>query len=111
MKYFMPQTAKTVPAVNDPAQTGSVAAVKPAGNVVIPAWEQRPQSLDPGAQYSHIPYAVAPMWPAGTEMDIAMYISSSVAMPPLKSMPKDSLLIEEKNFKFGDYKENREIYT
>ncbi|KAI4946599.1 hypothetical protein J4E91_007288 [Alternaria rosae] len=111
MKYFMPQTPKTAPAVNDPAQTGPVAAIKPSGNVVIPAWEQRPQSLDPGAQYSHIPYAVAPMWPAGIEMDIAMYISSSVAMPPLKSMPKESLLIEEKNFKFGDYKENREIHT
>jgi hypothetical protein len=111
MKYFMPQTPKTTPAVNDPAQTGSVAAVKPSGNVVIPAWEQRPQSLDPGAQYSAIPYAVAPMWPAGIEMDIAMYISSSVAMPPLKSMPKESLLIEEKNFRFGDYKDNREIHT
>lgn len=32
-------------------------------------------------------------------------------MPALKSMPKESLLIEEKNFKFGDYKENRIIET
>ena len=111
MKYIMPKSPQTAPAVNDAAQTGSVAAVKPSGNVVIPAWEQRPQSLDPGAQWSPVPYAVAPMWPAGIEMDIAMYISSSVAMPPLKSMPKESLLIDEKNFKFGDYKDNREIHT
>ncbi|CAN9373541.1 cleft lip and palate associated transmembrane protein 1 [Alternaria alternata] len=111
MKYIMPKSPQTAPAVNDAAQTGSVAAVKPSGNVVIPAWEQRPQSLDPGAEWSPVPYAVAPMWPAGIEMDIAMYISSSVAMPPLKSMPKESLLIDEKNFKFGDYKDNREIHT
>ncbi|KAF7679321.1 cleft lip and palate associated transmembrane protein 1 [Alternaria burnsii] len=111
MKYIMPKSPQTTPAVNDAAQTGSVASVKPSGNVVIPAWEQRPQSLDPGAQWSPVPYAVAPMWPAGIDMDIAMYISSSVAMPPLKSMPKESLLIDEKNFKFGDYKDNREIHT
>jgi hypothetical protein len=112
MKYFMPQ-AQNAPAVANPAQTGgSVAPSMPSGaNVVIPAWEKRPQSLDEGARYSAIPYAVAPMWAVGTEMDILMYISASVAMPPLKSMPKDSLLIEERKFRFGDYKENREIQT
>jgi hypothetical protein len=51
------------------------------------------------------------MWPVGTELDILMYISPSVAMPQLKSMPKESLLIEEKKFKLGDWKENREIHT
>jgi hypothetical protein len=111
MKYVLPQTAKT-PAPASPEQNGAAAAVKPAaGNAVIPAWENRPQSLEPGVQYSQIPYAVAPMWPQGTEMDILMYISSSIAMPPLKSVPRESLLIEEKNFKFGDYNENREIAT
>ncbi|EDU46463.1 cleft lip and palate associated transmembrane protein 1 [Pyrenophora tritici-repentis] len=110
MKYFMPATPKSAPAVSDPSQAGSAVVAKPS-NVVIPAWEQRPQALDPGVQWSPIPYAAAPMWPAGTEMDIAMYISSSIAMPPLKSMPQDTLLIDEKNFKFGDYNENREINT
>ncbi|KNG51179.1 cleft lip and palate associated transmembrane protein 1 [Stemphylium lycopersici] len=112
MKYFMPSTPKTMPAVANPSQPGAVAgAGKPSGNVVIPAWEQRPQSLEPGVQWSPVPYGVAPMWPVGTEMDIAMYISTSVAMPPLTSVPKESLLIEEKNFKYGDFKENREIHT
>ena len=77
----------------------------------MPAWEQRPQALEPGAQWSYVPQAAAPMWPTGTEMDISMYISASVAMPPLTSMPKESLLIEEKNFKFGDFIENREVHT
>jgi hypothetical protein len=40
-----------------------------------------------------------------------MYISPSIVMPSLKQMPKDTLLINEKNFKFGDYNENRVIET
>jgi hypothetical protein len=113
MKYFMPSTPKANTVANPAQAGGSVAPAvsSAAANVVIPRWENRPQSLDPGANYSPVPYAVAPMWDAGTEMDILMYISPSVAMPPLKSMPKDSLLIEEKKFKFGDYKDNREIQT
>lgn len=51
------------------------------------------------------------MWPVGTKLDISMYISPSLAMPALKSMPKSSLLIEEKNFGYGDYKENRVVET
>jgi hypothetical protein len=113
MKYFMPGAQKA-PAVSNPAQAGgSVAPAVSSGaaNVVIPRWEHRPQSLDEGAQYSPVPYGVAPMWDVGMEMDILMYISPSLAMPSLKSMPKDSLLIEERNFKYGDYKDNREIHT
>lgn len=77
----------------------------------IPAFEDRPHRLEEGAQWSPIPVNVAPMWPVGTEVDVSMYISPSVAMPALKSVPKDALLIDEKKFKFGDYNENREIHT
>lgn len=111
-KYFMPQAAKA-PVAAVPSQDGSVAAPPTANgqNVAIPAWENRPRSFDAGVQYSAVPWNVAPMWPVGTDLDISMYISSSVAMPPLKSLPRDALLIEEKNFKFGDYKQHREIQT
>jgi hypothetical protein len=51
------------------------------------------------------------MWPAGTELDISLYISPSWAMPALKSMPKETLLIDEKKFKLGDYNENRVVET
>ncbi|CAO2648259.1 Nn.00g075260.m01.CDS01 [Neocucurbitaria sp. VM-36] len=110
MKYFLPQTPKA-PAANT-AQDGSVAPTTTnVQNVVIPAWENRPRQLEPGVQISPVPWNIAPMWPAGTELDISMYISPSVAMPALKKMAKESLLIEEKNFVFGDYKQKREIHT
>jgi hypothetical protein len=63
------------------------------------------------SSYNPIPQTIAPMWPVGTELDISMYISPSIITPSLKQMPKDSLLINEKNFKFGDYKDNRVIET
>lgn len=110
MKYIMPQPARAP--VTDPAQAGSGASTTANGaNVVIPAWENRPRQLEPGVQVSPIPFNAAPMWPAGTELDILMYISPSVAMPALKSMPTESLLIDERRFVFGDYKQNREIHA
>lgn len=82
-----------------------------SGSVKIPAFADRPHQLNPDAQWSAIPQSIAPMWPVGTELDIMMYISPSLAMPALASVPKEALLINEKNFKFGDWNENREIST
>ena len=108
MKYFMPQ--KTPAA--DPATTGTVASTTASGpNVVVPAWENRPREFEPGVQFNPIPWNVAPMWPVGTKVDIRMYISPSLAMPPLVTMPKESLLIDETNFGFGDFSENREVHA
>ncbi|KAF2463634.1 cleft lip and palate transmembrane 1 [Lindgomyces ingoldianus] len=103
-KTFLPQAQ---PQNADPAKGAAVAGT----TVQIPAYSDRPNSLDIGAQYQPIPQNIAPMWPVGTELDIFMYISPSLVMPALKSMPKDSLLIEEKKFKFGDWKDNREIHA
>jgi hypothetical protein len=75
----------------------------------IPAYTARPQALEPGAQFNPIPQAIAPMWEVGTPLDISMYISPSVIMPGLKSMPKSSLLLEEKQFRLGDYNDKRVI--
>lgn len=102
-KQFLPQPQQNA----DPAK----GAVVPNAKVSIPAFDSRPRQLNADAQYNPIPQSLAPMWPVGSEVDISMYISPSLAMPALKSMPKESLLIEEKNFKFGDYKDNREIHT
>ncbi|KAF2197160.1 cleft lip and palate transmembrane 1 [Delitschia confertaspora ATCC 74209] len=100
-KYFLqPKTA-------DP----SVGTTVPGSKIPIPAYSDRPQQLAEGTAWNPIPETVSPMWPVGTELDISMYISPSLAMPQLKSMPKESLLIEEKNFKFGDWSENREVHT
>ena len=96
------------PPAADPAKGG---AVVPNAKVSIPAFENRPDYYNDGAVRSVVPQNIAPMWPVGTEVDISMYISPSIAMPPLKQLPKDSLLIDEKSFKFGDYKENRVVET
>jgi hypothetical protein len=110
MKYM---NSGKAPAVADPSQPGAVVpnAGAPSGNVVIPSWENRPRSLEPGVQWSAVPHTISPIWEAGTELDILMYISPSTVAPSFKAMPKDSLLIEERNFKLGDYKTKREIQT
>jgi hypothetical protein len=110
MKYFLNTGAKTPAA---PAQSGAAVpnTANPGANVVIPSWEERPHSLDPGVQYAPVPWTISPIWPDNAEVDILMYISPSTVAPSFKSMPKDSLLINEKNFKIGDYKQKREIHT
>ncbi|KAF2268982.1 cleft lip and palate transmembrane 1 [Lojkania enalia] len=102
MKTFLPQPQ---PQNADPAKGSTVAGTK----VNIPAYAARPHQLDVGAQYNPVPQNIAPMWPVGTELDISMYISPSLAMPALRNVPKENRLIEEKNFRFGDWSENREI--
>jgi hypothetical protein len=94
----------------DPAKGGSQVAGTTA-KVNLPAYTDRPYGMDADGTYNPIPQTIAPMWPLGTELDISMYISPSIIMPALKSMPKESLLIHEKNFKFGDYKDNRVVET
>ncbi|KAF2744466.1 cleft lip and palate transmembrane 1 [Sporormia fimetaria CBS 119925] len=103
-KQLLPQ-----PQAADPAQGGS--AVAGTSKVNIPAYADRPHQLNSDAVYNAIPQTLSPMWPLGTEIDINMYISPSIAMPALKSMPKESLLLDEKKFKFGDYNDNRVVET
>ena len=112
MKYFL-NTGSTTPAAGNTAQSGNAASnvAKPSGNAVIPAWEDRPRSLAPGVEWSAIPWSVSPIWEPGVEVDILMYISPSSVAPSHKSMPKDSLLVEERNFKLGDWKQKRTIQT
>ncbi|KAF2865566.1 cleft lip and palate transmembrane protein 1-domain-containing protein [Massariosphaeria phaeospora] len=102
-KNLLPQAQKTT----DPAKGATVAS----SNVQIPAYADRPHQLSADGIYSPIPHNVAPMWAQGTELDISMYIAPSLAMPALKSVPKDSMLINEESFILGDYSENREIHA
>lgn len=76
----------------------------------IPSFSERP---DPGSisNYSAIPRIVAPLWPDNSTLDISMYVSPSLAMPALSSLPYDTLVLEEKNFIMGNYNEKREILT
>ena len=52
-----------------------------------------------------------PLWPSNTSLDVSMYVSPSLGMPALKNMPAESLVMDEKSFRFGDYKDKRDIHT
>ena len=79
----------------------------PATPEMVPA-----DSSQAVADYSEVPLAVYPMWPSNTSVDVSMYISPSIAMPPFKAMPKGSLVVEEKGFKLDkSKKDGREVHT
>ena len=44
-------------------------------------------------------------------IDLSIYVSSSLAIPALESVDSKNLVLEEKGFTIGDWKENREIDT
>ncbi|KAL2007343.1 hypothetical protein VTN00DRAFT_8781 [Thermoascus crustaceus] len=88
-------------------QQGSGATVKTGD---IPAFSARPARSEIST-YSHIPDAVAPIWPTNSSLDLTIYVSPSIVMPPFNAIPKDSLVLEEKNFTIGNYSENREVET
>ncbi|KAF2085721.1 cleft lip and palate associated transmembrane protein 1 [Saccharata proteae CBS 121410] len=89
----------------------SSTAKTPGADVSTADFAARPSSLDPGVQYHGIPQTITPMWSPGTELDLSIYVSPSMIMPPLKSMPAESLVLEEKAFEFGGWKDKREIDT
>lgn len=91
-------------------KAGKQNADTPGAGATIPAYGERPplSSVD---QYNQIPQNIAPIWPMNSTIDMNIYVSPSVAMPPLDSVDPESLVVEEKGFTIGDYKENREIDT
>ncbi|KAL1970293.1 hypothetical protein VTN77DRAFT_5453 [Rasamsonia byssochlamydoides] len=76
----------------------------------IPAYIDRPARSEI-SNWSPIPELIAPIWPTNSSLDISIYVSPSVVMPPLSSVPKSSLVLEEKNFPMGNYSESREVVT
>ncbi|EXJ83704.1 hypothetical protein A1O1_07328 [Capronia coronata CBS 617.96] len=61
--------------------------------------------------YSAIPYNIAPIWPDDSVIDLQVYVLPQPELPPLSSVPKDVLVVDEKEFKMGNFSENREIHT
>lgn len=51
------------------------------------------------------------MWPTNSSLDISIYTSPYLRMPPLSTLPEESLVLEEKNFVMGGWEENREVDT
>lgn len=62
--------------------------------------------------YSEVPDIVAPIWPSNCSLDINIYISPSPILPPkLRSLEKDALVLQERNFTLGNYSDTREVET
>ena len=76
----------------------------------IPSFSDRPDASSI-TNYSAIPRFVAPLWPEDSTLDISIYVSPSLALPALSSLPQDTLLLEEKDFAMNDYKEKRDVST
>lgn len=81
-----------------------------AGEAAAPLFTPAAGPQDPSL-YSAIPEYIMPLWPSNVSLDINMYISPSLAMPALRQMPADSLIIQEKAFRFGDFKDKRDFNT
>ncbi|RAH41144.1 CLPTM1 family protein [Aspergillus brunneoviolaceus CBS 621.78] len=76
----------------------------------VPSFAARPpRSQIPN--YSHIPDLVSPIWPTDSSLDMNIYVSPSIAVPNLKTLPSGSLVLEERNFILGNYSDTREIDT
>lgn len=65
------------------------------------------------ADWSKIPQTIFPLWPANQSIDISMYVSPSMAVPPLSSMPKSSLVLHERNFSLqgSDSREAHSVFA
>src|SRR5579862_8551664 len=91
--------------------SASTSGGAPSNGFDIPAFDERPGALEAGAEFSPIPQKIAPIWAVGTPLDISIYVSPSFAMPPLVAMPKDTLVVRERGFAFGDFGDERQIDT
>ena len=76
----------------------------------VPSYDARADSSTIES-YSAIPRNIAPIWPLNSTVDLAIYVSPSFAIPNLKSLNQETLVLEEKGFAVGDWKENRQIDT
>ncbi|KAI9772847.1 MAG: hypothetical protein M1840_008729 [Geoglossum simile] len=98
--------------VGDGSQNSASTSSGAQGNGFdIPAFDERPYTFEAGAELGSIPQRIAPIWAIDTSLDISIYVSPSFAMPSLVAMPKDTLVVKEREFKFGDFKDERQIDT
>ncbi|KAK1088447.1 hypothetical protein LTR33_000561 [Friedmanniomyces endolithicus] len=62
-------------------------------------------------EYNAIPQTIYPLWPSNVSVDVSLYISPSIAMPRLSSMPAESLIVNVKGFELEkSKKDHREVH-
>ncbi|KAI5302779.1 hypothetical protein KEM56_000366, partial [Ascosphaera pollenicola] len=92
----------------------SGAGGQPLGGPVptaVPPFGERPVDQDAITNKTHVPFNVAPMWGETSALDITVYVSGESALPYLTMAKEPEVIkvVEEKNFKMGDFDEKREL--
>ncbi|ERS95612.1 hypothetical protein HMPREF1624_08128 [Sporothrix schenckii ATCC 58251] len=110
MKQFLPkQDAATTTATTTDA-SGNVVKV-PVSTGAIPAYHARPDRLDEGATYNPTPQRLAAIWPEDSKLDIVIAVSPTHQARPLNAADSDPVVLSEKAFGLGDFKDKRSIDT
>lgn len=105
----MTKKTQTGVPVTDP-NTGNLVTV--AGNTgEIPPYQFRPNELNEGATYRHVPKMVAPIWPQDSHVDIVVTLSPSFNPTPISKTPEEYVVMQEKEFHINNYTDTRIIDT
>ena len=91
-------------------KSGSANTGGPSSSSGIPNFAERPD-VTVIQNYSADPHFISPMWAENSSVDISVYVSPSLVMPAFGSLPAETLVLDEKNFRIGDYKDKRDIHT
>lgn len=83
----------------------------PGADVSAPATSSGPGAMNHGVTRSLIPQIIYPLWPSNSSIDLSIYVSPSLAITPFDKLSSDAFVVQEKAFRMGDWKENREIDT
>ena len=78
---------------------------------LVPKFEENSVTANIVSDYSPIPQIIAPIWPMNSSLDLRVYVSPSLVQTPLSYFPSESLIVEENDFRLGNYSDNRVIDT
>jgi hypothetical protein len=81
----------------------------PSAQDPIPAFNDRPDTIL--GDYNPIPQNIAPIWPMNSSLDISIYVAPSIVMPTLTKVDPSTLVLQERDFGLGNWKDTREIDT
>ncbi|KAI9672054.1 MAG: hypothetical protein M1831_001867 [Alyxoria varia] len=83
----------------------------PGASDAIPAFADRPSPSEYQGEWKPVPSRVAPIWSLDSSIDLDMYVSASLAMPPVDRIPRNALVLREKGLKLSEYDDKRDIHT
>ncbi|KAI5815995.1 cleft lip and palate transmembrane protein 1-domain-containing protein [Pyronema omphalodes] len=88
----------------DPATGAKLSAAPAAGSFEERYYKNQVEN------YYYLPEKISPIWEQGTPMDMSVYLSESVLLPPLSHPEmKQNLVFNEENIKLGDWDDKRSV--